>query len=241
MKRNLFKLVLFLFLGALITIGISWSFSYRQITSSIWSNIDRGYTSRRHTGTSHDLQLYRFKRIGVIRIRATVANWASLYLPGDTVIPADSLIPLWMSLDDETQRIQDTVRNEIVVEASGWPALALRGRFIVVWRKKTGSSKYEPIIERERTGILILPSKNVDHEMLATWRLIPLSPMWPGFAINTIIYAVILWILWSSPFAARRMIRRKRGHCIKCGYDLRNVEHEKCPECGYELTASAKL
>ncbi len=24
----------------------------------------------------------------------------------------------------------------------------------------------------------------------------------------------------------------RRGHCIKCGYDLRGAEHEVCPECG---------
>ena len=61
---------------------------------------------------------------------------------------------------------------------------------------------------------------------------LPLRPIWPGFAINTVFYAVVLWLLTLAPFTARRFIRRKRGHCIKCGYDLRAVEHEKCPECG---------
>ena len=63
-------------------------------------------------------------------------------------------------------------------------------------------------------------------------RLLPLRPIWPGFAINTVFYASILWLFTLGPFTARRMIRRKRGLCTKCGYDLRNVEHEKCPECG---------
>ncbi len=62
---------------------------------------------------------------------------------------------------------------------------------------------------------------------------IPLRPIFPGFAINTVFYTVIVWILWSSPFTARRIIRRKRGHCIKCGYDLRGHSGgEACPECG---------
>ena len=61
---------------------------------------------------------------------------------------------------------------------------------------------------------------------------VPLFPLWPGFAINTIFYAAILWFLTLGPGTARRMIRRKRRHCIKCGYDLSGAEHEACPECG---------
>ena len=63
-------------------------------------------------------------------------------------------------------------------------------------------------------------------------RLLPLRPIWPGFAIDTIFYAVLLWCVTLGPFAARRFIRDKRGLCIKCGYDLRGAEHEACPECG---------
>ena len=35
--------------------------------------------------------------------------------------------------------------------------------------------------------------------------------IWPGFAINTIFYAAILWLLVCGPFALRRHIRHKRG------------------------------
>ena len=66
-------------------------------------------------------------------------------------------------------------------------------------------------------------------------QFLPLHPIWPGFAINTIFYAVILWLLTLGPFTARRMIRRKRGRCIKCGYDLRGNfgGGGGCPECGW--------
>ncbi len=63
-------------------------------------------------------------------------------------------------------------------------------------------------------------------------RSLPLQPVWPGFATNTVFYAAILWLLAFGPSTARRIIRRKRGLCIKCGYDLRGAEHEVCPECG---------
>lgn len=66
---------------------------------------------------------------------------------------------------------------------------------------------------------------------------IPFRPIWPGFAINTIFYAAIfaiLWLLTLSPFTARRIIRHRRGHCIKCGYDLRGSSGGGCPECGWQ-------
>ena len=59
----------------------------------------------------------------------------------------------------------------------------------------------------------------------------PNRVIWSGMAINTVFYALILWLPF-APFVLRRSIRRKRGHCIKCGYDLRGAEHEVCPECG---------
>ena len=62
-------------------------------------------------------------------------------------------------------------------------------------------------------------------------RAIPLRLLWSSFAIDTLFYAVVLWLPF-APFTLRRAIRRKRGLCIKCGYDLRHAEHEVCPECG---------
>ena len=62
-------------------------------------------------------------------------------------------------------------------------------------------------------------------------RLIPF-----GFAINTVIYAALLWSLLLGPFVLRRYHRAKYGRCLKCGYDLRGTDHEVCPECGTALT-----
>ncbi len=63
------------------------------------------------------------------------------------------------------------------------------------------------------------------------WPL-PVGPLWPGFAVNTLFYAAILWLIIPGPFALRRFIRRRRGLCPACGYDLRHGEHKACPECG---------
>ena len=50
------------------------------------------------------------------------------------------------------------------------------------------------------------------------------------------LYKLVLFLALVSthgPFTARRIVRRKRGHCIKCGYDLRGDLERGCPECGW--------
>ncbi|MEL6329951.1 MAG: hypothetical protein AAFR38_09830 [Planctomycetota bacterium] len=56
---------------------------------------------------------------------------------------------------------------------------------------------------------------------------------------NGVMFGVPLWFsvvlaLPLVPLAAwrRRRIRRKRGFCVDCGYDLREIAGPVCPECG---------
>jgi hypothetical protein len=63
-------------------------------------------------------------------------------------------------------------------------------------------------------------------------RILPLRPIWPGFLFNTLIYAAALWGLLFTPGVLRRTVRRRRGRCTRCAYDLRGIEHDVCPECG---------
>ena len=68
---------------------------------------------------------------------------------------------------------------------------------------------------------------------------LPLRPLWPGFAINTVFYATILWLFIPGPFALRKHIRRKRGLCVACGYDLRGNLSQGCPEYGWRREATS--
>ncbi len=56
-----------------------------------------------------------------------------------------------------------------------------------------------------------------------------LDPGWPGFAVNTIFYATLLWL----PFPVRRFIRIRRGLCPACAYPM--AESDVCSECGNTL------
>ena len=65
-------------------------------------------------------------------------------------------------------------------------------------------------------------------------RTIPLIPLWPGFAVNTLFYAVILWMLFAAPLALRRRRRIKRGLCPACAYPV--GDSSVCTECGKQVT-----
>jgi hypothetical protein len=67
-------------------------------------------------------------------------------------------------------------------------------------------------------------------------RPLPVHPLWPGFAINTLFYAAILWLLLALPGALRRMRRIKRGLCPACAYPIGTSE--LCTECGKPVRAS---
>jgi len=61
-------------------------------------------------------------------------------------------------------------------------------------------------------------------------RTFPVRPIWPGFAINTVFYAVMMWLLFAGPFVVRRWRRIRRGLCPKCAYPVGSSE--VCTECG---------
>ncbi len=229
MKNRLFKLTLFLLLGAVLTIGISWGLSGRSITRSIWQTADQGYSYYFGSGHDYALKVYRSKRVGVVRIRASIAVRSSFLLILGPRHAVEDLIPSWMSWDEEAITLPDYQRKEIIVEASGWPALALCGRSTAVWHNKTDKSFFE----YDRTGVLLRPSNGDNTAWSTTWRLIPLMPMWPGFAVNTLFYSAIIWLFAFAPFKLRRYVRHKRGRCIKCAYDLRSDFSAGCPECGW--------
>lgn len=61
----------------------------------------------------------------------------------------------------------------------------------------------------------------------------PFLPMWPGLLGNTAIYAFAWFALSRLSPATRRAVRRRRGQCPKCGYNLAGLAAgAPCPECG---------
>jgi hypothetical protein len=99
---------------------------------------------------------------------------------------------------------------------AGWPALGLEG-VEVNWVTQLNPLQHQ----RETKDLLRVEQMDQSY---------PLRPLWPGFAINTLFYAGILWLLFAAPFALRRRRRIKRGLCPACAYPV--GDSEVCTECG---------
>jgi hypothetical protein len=61
-------------------------------------------------------------------------------------------------------------------------------------------------------------------------RRLPVLPIWSGLAVNAATFGCGLFLLWSTPGFVRRRSRRRRGKCVRCGYELKGIA--VCPECG---------
>ena len=108
----------------------------------------------------------------------------------------------------------------IHIVSAGWPCLALESEYWIDGPKRV----------RSPWGITL--PLDIFGFGPRSFKKLPGRPIWPGFLFNTLFYAAILWLVIPGPFALRRLIRRRRGLCPACGYDLRHGEHEACPECG---------
>jgi len=63
--------------------------------------------------------------------------------------------------------------------------------------------------------------------------LLPLHPIWSGYFMNSLAWGLPLFALSFIPPALRRSLRRRRGLCSACAYDLcATPPGSPCPECG---------
>ena len=115
-----------------------------------------------------------------------------------------------------------------MVDARGWPALTL-------WYESETPDGWMP------TGGIAGGIKLLgfwEHEVRFP-KALPIRPIWPGLAVNTLFYAAVLWLLIPGPFALRRFIRVRRGLCPKCAYPMGHSD--ACSECGKALPERAKV
>jgi len=203
MKRRVLTILLFLLLvsgGAIVNVAVAWSLAVVQSSTVLTKFVGAPVS----IDEPHWLA-YVHHRPG------------ACYIEGRAVIRdrlGDADRPRW-SITATTPTDRDLLhRCEIREYARGWPTLSQYYR----WRRAG------PGGDELQSGWQIA--------WLTRWRIqqegnvLPLTAIWPGFLLNTLFYAIVLWLLIPGPFALRRHIRRKRGRCPKCGYDLRGQPPE---------------
>ncbi|MEE9128947.1 MAG: hypothetical protein V3T84_02945 [Phycisphaerales bacterium] len=220
MKGRLRKLVFFVLLGAIVNIAVAWGSSVLIGFAETTSDIRAVRGSPVGAWLVKTYNRFSAFRVEWFRSRNSAPNQSEGPSPAD-------LVPTWIAYDPE---LNENRRVELWdAEARGWPLLALWSKPVSFYEVLDGTRHPLP-----KEGTIELPLSPFRGGMGVMPKVLPLRPIWLGFAIDTIFYAAILWLLWSSPFAARRFIRRKRGVCINCGYDLRGSEDKGCPECGWQ-------
>ncbi len=226
MKRRrrtlLMMIVLLLVGGAVVNVAVAWG-------CALWIQPTPN-TRILTTGTSSVVPKLHFSfwtERGATRVLSWPSNdLANSELPQDWVVYLDrTLRPYWSRISHRTPA---DVASVLIEDARGWPFLSMMSVFSRSTQFDTRGTPTELLV-----GIQLPPGPS---GLLTgdTARAIPTRPIWPGFAINTVFYAVVLWLLFAAPFVVRRWRRIRRGLCPKCAYDLRGsvVGSQACPECG---------
>jgi hypothetical protein len=137
-------------------------------------------------------------------------RWMSTTPPGWPQAPIGESRQDGLGITRRSQGAMDaTSRYSLTELKAGWPAPSMMNRERAEYRWDT----YTPNTPPQAPAL-------------------PLRPLFPGFALDTAFYAAIAFTLWSAPGVIRRRLRRARGRCPACGYDLRGSTSAVCPECG---------
>jgi hypothetical protein len=247
-KRRAFKLLLFLLAllvgGAIINVAVAWACAY-------WLNtFEHGGAGIQ--GAMIDANLKRWECWSLTRRDAFGASRVIVMPDGGqakSIISATNeakFFPAWCQLralmdvrlaESNALAISkgtpDRPNPVILVEdARGWPMLSLTCTWDGFVPDITPT--HPPNWSLVKTGIeLPIYGGTANRGGLDYARAFPLQIWWPGFAINTIFYAAVLWVVLAVPLKVRKWRRIKRGQCASCGYSLRGTPNiEKCPEGG---------
>ncbi len=121
------------------------------------------------------------------------------------------------------------------VHRVGLPLRALASTQVLDGRRAAAPGFYSETLTLSPWQIGLRPNWRPNRRIGDTYFscVLGIRPVWPGFALNTIFYAALAWGLWQVPLAIRLGRRRRKGLCVRCGYDLKGLATgATCPECG---------
>jgi hypothetical protein len=222
MMQQVRRLILFLLLGAIVNIAVAWGCAFLVVDGS--TSVGR-YAQPQ--AQSPYWYVTSFTRPGAVRMYGLRPLWVDAAVSGSVLVQ----VPHWSRFNASPTSLSD----RWVDDGRGWPLLSMHVSF-----NTAADPNDDAAVIADCIGGIALPGR-ASVRSIGVWdlRALPLLPIWPGFAINTIIYSGILWMILVLPFALRRQRRIRRGLCPSCAYPI--GASELCTECGKPLDHSARL
>jgi hypothetical protein len=229
MKRRAFKLFVFVLAGAIINVAVAWggaAYRGKSYLTAIGSRVkeNRIYYGKVFEGRARS-RIWLTQGAEASTPPASI-NEALKATPRSGFILDWDRLPAWCFWHDPVGQIAAPERWNSIDCAFGWPCLGLRFRIV-------GDANLHKTSQIDsRWGIDLAPSSLTAFPVGTVYvhHALPLRPLWPGFAINTIFYGALVWALFALPFLIRRKLRIKRGLCPACAYPVGT--NESCTECG---------
>lgn len=226
MKRGSIRMTILLILGAAMNLAVAWVCVFAQgVVESDWNPYFSPYDD-------YPAVIHVTRRFGYEQVVGVARSGTLLDRRGDEVRLYHGRV--WFS----EEPLQQPMLNAYAI-AGGWPLLSHSCWLTVGWNIQPNGDEIEYFLN-VHWGIL--PKKYREDSPGASrirdgaFPILPLRPIWTGFIINTVFYAVILWLLLFAPFTARRVIRRRRGLCEHCAYPI--GVSPVCTECGAAVGVS---
>jgi hypothetical protein len=174
-------------------------------------------------------------------VSASASSWYGQGPASGNNASVAAIVPSWSGLQVPTadwiaKRTKDETR---VIDARGWPMVALWGEADPAKMTTAGVATSSTAVAY--TSSFIPSGATIAYTGVSTPPtdvvVFPWHPVWIGFAVNTVLYAIFWGGLLALILLPRRFFievsRLRRGCCVACGYDIGYDFPRGCPECGW--------
>lgn len=125
------------------------------------------------------------------------------------------------------------VNTHLPIVRAGWPALSVSSEARLAVDDTLPPRHSGPYWEYDRSWPAAL-AWGLPTGQLGRWlgvhHRVPIVPLWPGFLLNTLVYATLALACIALAHRIKRQSHTRRGLCTNCGYTLTSLQ--TCPECG---------